>query len=239
MDFGFLAAVEGVRVWTAEVDDVDRSPGQGSLSAAELARAERLPSQLMRNRFLARRWMVRALLAEATGEDPGGLVLERRCERCGEPHPVSPLAAGPRRVWWSASSSAGLAAVAISPWRVGLDIESCAPRARWERIARRFYTDAEQRAVARSPTRFLEFWTMKEAFLKALGLGLSGGLRSIDCTSFSDAGSPWRTHPGHPGWQFAHLQPQPGFTASMAVQGAPRKLAVHRWAPAAALAVPR
>lgn len=188
-------------------------------------------SPSLRRLFLARRWMARALLARETGEDPGGLVLERRCERCGELHPASPLVAGSSSVWWSASSSAGLAAVAISGWRVGLDIEKREERPRWERIARRFYTEDERRAVAGSPTRFLEFWTLKEAFLKAVGLGLPGGLRSIECTGLSPSPGDWSTSAAHPGWRFRHLHPEPGFVAAVAVEGAPDSIELRRWTP--------
>jgi 4'-phosphopantetheinyl transferase len=188
-------------------------------------------SPSLRQRFLARRWMARALLAKATGEDPGGVVLERRCERCGRPHPARPLSAGSRRVWWSASSSAGLAAVALSGWRVGLDIEKHEDQPRWERIAHRFYSEAEQRAVAGSSTRFLEFWTLKEAFLKAGGLGLPGGLRSIECTGLSRSLGHWSRSAEHPGWRFQHLHPTRGFIAAVAVEGTPDSIELRRWTP--------
>jgi 4'-phosphopantetheinyl transferase len=173
--------------------------------------------------------MARALLAEATGEDPGALTLERRCESCGGLHPASPLAGGSTAVWWSASSSDGLAAIAIAACRVGLDIERDDDRPRWERIADRFYTEDERRAVAGSPARFLEFWTMKEAFLKAVGLGLVGGLRSIECTSLSTSSGDWSASAAHPGWRFRHLRPEPGFVAAVAVEGEPDSIALHRW----------
>ena len=213
---------------------MDLAPARGSFSPEELARADRMASPGLRRRFLARRWMARALLARETGGDPGGLVLERRCERCGELHPASPLRAGARSVWWSASSSAGLAAVAISDCRVGLDLERRQERPRWEQIADRFYSEDERRAVAGSPARFLEFWTLKEAYLKALGLGLPGGLRSLECTGLSPSAGEWSTSAAHPGWRFRQLDPRPGFAAALAVEGAPAGVQLHRWAPAPA-----
>lgn len=175
--------------------------------------------------------MARALLGEATGQHPAELVLERRCDRCGRPHPVSPLTTDPGEVWWSASSSGGIASVAVAPFRIGIDLERDGDSPRWERIAARFYTEAERRAVEGSPARFLEFWTMKEAFLKAIGLGLAGGLRSLDCTTLSGAGGGWYTSPAHPGWRFAHLRPAPGFTAAVAVEGAADSIELRSWDP--------
>jgi len=221
-----------VQIWLSALDSIEL-PARGVFSAAELARAERIGEPRLRRRFLARRWMARALLAEATGEEPGALTLERRCERCGRMHPASPLAGGDGEVWWSASSSAGLGAVALSPWRVGLDIEQRRDRPRWERIARRFYSEDEQRAVAGSADRFLDFWTLKEAFLKAIGMGLAGGLGSLECTGLSPRPGEWMESAAHPGWRFRQLDPAPGIAAAVAVQGAPDRIELRRWTPEA------
>jgi 4'-phosphopantetheinyl transferase len=218
-----------VQIWLAALDDVDLAAARGSFSAEEMARAERMGSSSLRHRFLARRWMARVLLARATGEDPGRVVLERLCERCGGLHPASPLAAVEGEVWWSASSSASLAAVALAGCRVGLDLEKQRERPRWERIASRFYSEEERLAVAGSPTRFLEFWTLKEAFLKALGLGLPGGLRSIDCTGLLGSEDGWSESTAHPGWRFRRLEPEPGVIGAVAVEGAPDSIELRRW----------
>ncbi|HET6998259.1 MAG TPA: 4'-phosphopantetheinyl transferase superfamily protein [Solirubrobacterales bacterium] len=211
------------------MNKVDPAPASGLLSGDELERAAQIGSASLRQRFLARRWMARALLARETGGDPRGLVLERRCERCGKLHPASPLLAGGRSVWWSASNSGGLAAIAISASRVGIDIERRRERPRWERIAERFYSEDERRALAGSPTRFLEFWTLKEAYLKALGLGLPGGLDRLECTGLSPSVGAWSTSAAHPGWRFQNLRPQPGFVAAVAAQGAPDGIELRRW----------
>lgn len=220
-----------VRIWLAAVADVDAAPARDLLPAEELARADRIGSPDLRRRFLVRRWMARDLLARETGEDPGRLVMRRRCERCGELHPASPLGAGSRRVWWSASSSAGLAAVAIADRRVGLDLEEVKERRRQEGIARRHFNEEEWRQVTERPGLFLELWTLKEAYLKALGLGLPGGLRSLDCTRLSPVDGDWSVSDQHPGWRFRNLHPEPGFVAALAVEGAADSIEVRRWDP--------
>jgi 4'-phosphopantetheinyl transferase len=210
-----------VQIWLTSVNKVKLPAASGSFSSEELERAGRMDSSGRGQRFLARRWMARTLLARETGVAPGALVLERHCERCGRLHPASPLLAGSRSVWWSASSSADLAAVAISPARVGLDLEAQQERPRWERIAARFYSEAECRAVAGSPARFLEFWTLKEAYLKAIGAGLPGGLGSLECTGLAPSSGDWSASAAHPGWRFQNLRPRPGFTAAVAAEGEP------------------
>lgn len=218
-----------VRIWHTCVTKVDLEAASGSFSEEERERAGRTASASVRQRFLARRWMARSLLARETGADPGELVLERRCERCGALHPASPLRAGSREVWWSASHSADLAALAISSSRVGLDLEIERRRPRWERIAARFFSPEEQRAVAGSPDRFLQFWTLKEAYLKALGLGLPGGLRTLECTGISPTAGAWSESAAQPGWRFQNLRPQPGFVAALAAEGAPDGVELRRW----------
>jgi len=202
---------EEVEVWLGALDDLEL-PDDGLFSAAELARADALATPLLRHRFLARRWMVRELLRDASRGEPG---------------------AGSERLWWSTSNSGGLAAVAVAGNRVGIDIErSDRGRRRWQGIARRFYTEAEHQVVAESPARFLELWTMKEAYLKALGVGLAGGLRSLDCARLSVPNSDgWRTSPEHPGWRFAQLRPESGCVGAIAIEGEPGTLAVRRWIP--------
>lgn len=191
-----------VQIWLSSVDDVDPAPARRLLSAEELARADGMGSPELRRRFLARRWMRRELLRGA-----------------------------PEDVWWSASSSGDLAAVALSPWRVGLDIERRRERTRWQGIARRRYSEDEQRAVAGSAERFLEFWTLKEAYLKALGLGLAGGLDSLECTGLSRSLGDWMESAAHPGWRFRRFQPAPGVIGALAVEGSPERIEIRRWAP--------
>ena len=195
-----------MEIWLASLDDVDLKPARAALSAAELARAETIASEQRRRRFLARRWVARTLLARETGGD------------------------GSREVWWSATSSAGLAALAIVPRRVGLDLEKRAERPRREAIARRFYSERERRAVAGSATRFLEFWTLKEAYLKALGQGLPGGLDSLDCASLAPAADGWSASAEHPGWHFRNVEVDPGFVAALAIEGEPEAIRPRDWA---------
>lgn len=218
-----------VRVWIAHADgEASFAPAPGCLTAAELERAERIGDPQRRRRFVARRVMARELLAAALGGNPGELVLERRCARCGGMHPASPLAGGGGEAWWSASSSGGLAALAIADRRVGFDLEADVEHPRWERIAARFFSAAERREVAGSPRRFLELWTLKEAYLKALGVGLPGGLRALECSDLTESAG-WSASTAHPGWGFRNLDTTPGFVAALAIEGGPDSIELRRW----------
>jgi phosphopantetheinyl transferase len=83
----------------------------------------------------------------------------------------------------------GLVAAGISRSPIGVDAESMWMH--WETVdelSYRYFTKREYKEIQLLPladrnTRFLEIWTLKEAYLKACGTGLCGGLTS---TCFSD-----------------------------------------------------
>jgi len=81
----------------------------------------------------------------------------------------------------SVSHTRQLSAIAWSSVRVGVDIEIVRPRVHLTRLARRSMTDDEyerwQRA-GESERDFLQHWTRVEAYLKAIGTGVRGGLRA-------------------------------------------------------------
>lgn len=73
----------------------------------------------------------------------------------------------------------------------GIDLESRARTPDIPGIASRWFTTEEADRVrdAAVPDRldvFLQIWTMKEAYLKATGVGLSGALQSVTCRRLSE-----------------------------------------------------
>jgi len=89
------------------------------------------------------------------------------------------------QVHFSVSHSFHIWACAMDDSPVGLDLE--VPGLRWkedsperrEKIARRFFTAAENRYLEDHPDAFFDFWVRKEACLKLTGKGISGGLSSV------------------------------------------------------------
>ena len=79
------------------------------------------------------------------------------------------------------SHTNGLTVLVQAPVRVGVDVELVRPHAYLERLARRSMDDVEYAAWCASGDQlraFTQHWTRVEAFLKATGVGLRGGLRS-------------------------------------------------------------
>lgn len=90
-------------------------------------------------------------------------------------------------------------------------------------IAERFFTVEEQEVLracepAARAERFTTLWTVKEAVLKARGLGVGSGLTTVAVT-LDERGAPRAvTAPGGP-WSLCAWSPERGLRAAVAVQG--------------------
>ena len=73
--------------------------------------------------------------------------------------------------------------------RVGVDLEIPHPRISAKRIAERFFAEEEIAYLAEADFRedlFLDLWTKKEAYLKFVGTGLSGGMKQVSILHAED-----------------------------------------------------
>lgn len=125
-----------------------------------------------RQEFLTTRWLIRQALAGASG-----LPASDCC-----PVPGRPTAAATPPGWHlSISHCQNLAACATGTGAVGIDIEPARRRADWQRVARRWFSVAEQDWLLRTDDafEFLKVWTLKEAWLKATGRGIAGNLQTL------------------------------------------------------------
>ena len=142
-------------------------PGDPSLlSAEERRRLEAFGSPHRRGDFVRGRTVVRRALAETLAVPPRAVALDVI------PHGGLHVPRGP---CFSLSHSGGLAAVALSARRVGLDVEKV--RAVSDALAARMLAAGETPPDA--PHALLHVWTAKEAVLKAEGQGVRAGLRSV------------------------------------------------------------
>lgn len=139
------------------------------------------------SRGLRTRWLARAaqrvLLGERLGLAPGPLRFDIGQE--GKPE-LAGEAAG--RLHFNLSHTDERWALAVSgETPVGIDLELRERRERTEAIARRWFSPSHADRVADRPEDFLAIWTLYEAFGKALGRGLSGGLQGL----WFEDGPPW------------------------------------------------
>lgn len=81
------------------------------------------------------------------------------------------------------SHSGGYAVCAVSDTEIGIDAEKYGDAKDTLEIAKRYFTAGEYEYIKNSAdtkTTFFSLWTRKESLLKAIGTGLSGGLKSYE-----------------------------------------------------------
>jgi 4'-phosphopantetheinyl transferase len=168
---GALAALSpwadgGAVAWVGALDDGDEPPVPPNdterRDAADLA-----PS--VRAAFLRRRLALRRCVAGWTDTAPDAVLIANDAHR----RPIVHAPVGPFTV--STASRGGVLAAVLSRHRVGIDVEVPVGTAE---VATAVLTQAERRRLEAIPTTrreaaFLALWTAKEAYLKAIGLGLA------------------------------------------------------------------
>jgi 4'-phosphopantetheinyl transferase len=136
------------------------------LSPEECERAARFLHDAPRRQFVAARASLRLILSRYTGTPPESLTFTTT----GNGKPVLP--GGPH---FNVSHSHEVALIAVAAAELGVDVEHVRERDTWPDMARRYFTPREVAGCV-DLTSFYHIWTRKEAFLKALGLGLAHGL---------------------------------------------------------------
>lgn len=84
------------------------------------------------------------------------------------------------RVFFSVSHSEDIAICAVAPFEIGCDVEFKEPPNL--EIANRFFSGEEYADIISSPDgadKFYRYWTLKESFMKATGLGMKIPLHSF------------------------------------------------------------
>lgn len=141
--------------------------GLASVSAQRRAKIARLRSGEAKRTSLGAALLLDRLLTEA-GLPPAG-------DFAFKPE-GKPYLPGRPDVRFSLSHSGELVLCALSDGEIGCDVER--PRPFDPALVRRFFHESEQRWLFSLPegeqsAAFLRLWTLKESYLKALGLGLA------------------------------------------------------------------
>jgi 4'-phosphopantetheinyl transferase len=143
------------------------------LSAEEHRRWQRFAREEDRHRFLFVRALVRKVLARELGWRPQELVFQ--ADSHGKPRVVLP---GGTTLQFNLSHTRGLSVLAVSRHcDVGVDVEALGRHVELLALARRYFATPEVLALedlSPGPQRelFFALWTLKEAWVKAKGLGL-------------------------------------------------------------------
>lgn len=191
------------------------------LSVEEQRRADRFDFDRDRRRFIVTRARLRQLLALRLDMRPEAVPLQY-----GENGKPALAGRSGTADWrFSVSRAEDLAIFAFSEGReLGIDVEAIHEVHDADAIASGFFSRCEQEAYfALEPGRrmlgFFNCWTRKEAFVKALGRGLSHRLDSFDVSL-----APYEparilrvdSTPGRDcGWRLDSFSPVPGFIAAV------------------------
>jgi len=152
----------------SEADDL-----RALLSKEELQRAERFVSSVLSDHYIVSHAILRKILAQYLKLEPQAINIVTHAQ--GKPGLMN------KELEFNMSHTRGVALYAISLNPVGIDIELLGRDVAVEEIAERFFARSEYEALVALPEAqrqkaFYQCWTLKEAFIKALGEGLIYGL---------------------------------------------------------------
>lgn len=168
-----------IDVWRIDV----RRPGRDLerlLSPDEAERARRFRFDRDRQAFVVTRGVLRTLIGSHLGVAPEEVAFGYGAHGKPEVGGVS----------FNVSHAGDVAVAAFAPsGRVGVDVEEMRPDVEMRALARRFFTRTENDALDRLQgdelvRGFYGCWTSKEAFVKAVGEGLSFRLDRVEVAVF-------------------------------------------------------
>jgi 4'-phosphopantetheinyl transferase len=204
------------------------------LSVDELQRADRYKFDLHRDRYIAARGNLRLILAHYLHIPP--VEVQFGYGTSGKPHLADVLSEvsinGTRNLEFNVSHAENLAIYAIARDKaIGVDVEYKRPIENVEQLAQRFFNRQESAQLKNlSPSAqqdlFFQIWTLKEAYLKATGTGLTGLDRvqtnwhdgKLTGLCFPNCDSSWQTY------QFQPLPNDNSYIAAMAIGGEVERL---------------
>lgn len=223
-----------IQVWS--INPALVSPRHSTiLSSEERQRAGQFRFDRDRNLFIASRHCVRVLAGALLGVLPENVEFVYGPQGKPELNP----AVNVQDIRFNISHTNGMALVALTFGRVlGVDIERIDRSVNVIEIAERFFSKREFEVLSSMPEverhlGFLRCWTRKEAFIKAMGGGLSIPLNKFH-VSLNDQAClkeiEWS--PGEASlWQMDSLNPADGFIAALAVKDLHYDLRCLKWNP--------
>ena len=236
---GELIYPNRVHVWRVYLDlaKIQRESLLGMLSADEVERAGSFHFERDQKCFIVARGMLRKILGQYLGKNPHKL----RFEYTSHGKPV--LAGKPSHdaLRFNLSHSGSFALYAITRGRnIGIDLEYKNDDVAVEQIAQRFFSKGEISSLERIHENkrnevFFQYWTRKEAFLKATGQGLSFPMERVDVSLISGLSLSPITLLGDKRessrWYVQDLFPGGGYAAAIAVEGGHCDLSCWHYSP--------
>jgi 4'-phosphopantetheinyl transferase len=221
-----------VHIWRVESNESNAAALAGSVTEAEHAHAKcfRLPAS--RNEFIVGRGFIRFVLGRYLRMLPGSVRF--RAGQHGKPELASQTYG--ERITFNLSHSRGVILAAITVGHeVGIDIEFLNPCVNFSDIAGTIFSAREERWLSQLPNderqrNCFRCWTRKEAFVKALGEGLSDRIRQVEIMPVAGALRPRIAGiPAGDTWMIKDLDAGDGFVAALAIASRNCRFRLWNW----------
>ncbi|WP_088894043.1 4'-phosphopantetheinyl transferase family protein [Leptolyngbya ohadii] len=221
-----LSAQE-VHLWQADLvrPDVELEELTPLLSEDEQQRASRFRFERDRRKYIICRGILRTLLSRYLQRDPIDLTFSY--SKYGKPF----LNESPVSFNLAHSGDRALYAVVLNH-AIGVDIEQLRSVEHIKQIVSRYFAPEEQQAFqlldpAQQQIAFFRGWTAKEAFLKAIGSGLSQSPHQIAVTLLPDQAAKLLSLPAEyfvREWQLFQFVPTEGYMGAIVLPQEPLQL---------------
>ncbi len=173
---------EEVNIWLLDINAFKHSLDffTSILSTDEVARSQRYKFENLQQNFIINRGFLRSILSRYLSCDSQDIQFDYNEK--GKPF-LSP----PQQQFlkFNLSHKNQYTVYGISKIDLGIDLETIDDNVQVKDIAKRFFTEDEYNNLCHLPITeqteyFFKLWTAKEAYLKAIGQGISAGLDSIN-----------------------------------------------------------
>lgn len=210
-----------IHLWRVNLDISSEKIAElsNNLSLDEIARANHFKFEEHKNHFIAARGFLRQIISNYLQILSNEIVFNYSDR--GKPSIQND------NLQFNISHSQDLALYAFCHNHlIGVDLEYLRDDVEYDKIAQRFFTPAESEfisklSLAKQKQTFFHFWTIKEAYLKATGEGLGGGLETveIDCNADLEVQvkAIFKSGLQNNDWFFSSFIPQNDFIATVAI----------------------
>ncbi|HEX9466333.1 MAG TPA: 4'-phosphopantetheinyl transferase superfamily protein [Alphaproteobacteria bacterium] len=217
-----------VAIWSVDLDVSDqvRDRLAGILDDEERARAGRFCHRNDGRRWIVARAARRCILASV-------LAVTGEALRFGRTGLGKPVVVGADDLDFSVSHADRLCLIAVARGAsVGIDVERVTPRLTLDALAQGFLCPAELALMRGADNRLrtlYRFWTRKEAYVKALGIGLSVPPNQIDVSVEARPKLLGRHADDPTEWSLQDLTPAPSYIGALAAHVRQIAVSFHRF----------
>lgn len=199
------------------------------LSPDEQIKANKFRFPIHQNRFIIARANLRLILSKYLVVKPQAI--EFSYSEKGKPSLAKHL--NQQLIEFNLSHSENLALYGFTlKNKIGVDIEKIKENSDTDGIAKRFFTNNEYQIISQLSGKekhktFFKFWTSKEAYLKAIGEGLTGGLNNVEIKIKNQQiklNTPNKSKQVISNWQLKQIDIEKDYIATIAVENKQRDI---------------